>query len=444
MDTAVFGLLDAWNNSTNQILSIGLGLAPFTATYDGSIPVGATFNYTDGNDALFSGTYDGTNSNGDLIFNNGGSFEVLTNFNYAIGDTLTVTAQPFVCFLRGTLIRTPKGDVAVETLQIGDLVLTSPGERRPVKWIGHRDIDLRQLGYPRHGRPVRIAAGAFGPDRPSKDLYVSPGHAICIDLCGELLIPAEKLVNGATIAEVECDQASYWHVELDSHDILLANNLPAESYLAVGNRSFFEEAGKTLDAEEQDRGPSRADYCRPIVLDGPVPAFVRRRLIERAEALGWTASRETDLHLLVDGAVRRPLEEGNAAAFLFPANAQDVRLVSNTFVPARLGHNDDSRELGLCVHGLSFSGAQGAPRSITPDDERFAGAFHREEAISHLAWRWTKGELILKPELWSGLSGVVALLVAHDSDATRGWVAPAAGKVERSSRVGRPKLRAVG
>jgi hypothetical protein len=219
--------------------------------------------YTDGNHATFAGTYDGTNPNGDLLLNVGGSFQLLTNVTYHIGDTIIKDAVPFVCFLRGTLIRTPKGDVAVETLQAGDLVMTKSGKSRPVKWIGHRDIDLRGRSDANSFYPVRIAAGAFGADRPSKELYLSAGHSICVYLCGEVLIPAGLLVNGSTITRAEMDDVSYWHVELETHDILVANNLPAESYLVMENRNFFVEAGGTLEALDKGLGRTHADFCRP-------------------------------------------------------------------------------------------------------------------------------------------------------------------------------------
>ena len=95
MATTVFDFLDALNIDTHQITSIGLGLSPFTVTYSGSIPVGGPLNYTDGNGAGKGGTYDGTNPLGDLIYHNGGSYEVLTNSQYAIGDPIIVDAQPF-------------------------------------------------------------------------------------------------------------------------------------------------------------------------------------------------------------------------------------------------------------------------------------------------------------------------------------------------------------
>jgi hypothetical protein len=186
--------------------------------------------------------------------------------------------MPVTGFVAGTLIRRPEGEVAVETLQVGDLVLTSSGEARPVKRIGHRDIDCPAHTDASAIDPIRIAVDAFGANRPSEDLFVSPGHSIAVDLCGEVLIPAGALVNGSTIAEVAVDQVSYWHVELDSHDLLLANNLPAESCLETDNRGFFEEAGAAPDAFDSDAARPRDDLCRPLVTEGSVLAFVRARL----------------------------------------------------------------------------------------------------------------------------------------------------------------------
>jgi hypothetical protein len=352
----------------------------------------------------------------------------------AVGIPPTVNYSQFVpghntifpstpCFAAGTLIRTPAGDVAVETLKIGDLAMTASGELRPIKWIGHRDLDFRRHPDPRPAFPVRIAADAFGPNRPSQDLYLSPGHSVCVDLVGEVFIPAGYLINGATIAQIEVDEVSYWHVELDSHDVLLANNLPAESYMAMGNRGFFEERRGLLPAIEEERERTHADFCRPVVLDGPVLAFARQRLETQAEAIGWTRSFETDLHLLVDGKVRRPLSEGDAAVFMFPAAARDVRLASTTFVPAHIGVGD-KRDLGICLFGLTFAGSGGGSRRVSIDDARLCEGIYDCETQSGTRWRWTKGELVLDPQFWADMTGHVALFVEHSSAATRRWNAP--------------------
>ena len=287
--------------------------------------------------------------------------------------------------------------------------------------------------------PIRIAADAFGPARPSQDLYLSSGHSVCVDLFGEVFIPVGNLINGATIAQIEMDEVTYWHVELDSHDILIANNLPAESYLAMGNRGFFEERRGLLPAMLEGRERTHADFCRPVVLDGPVLAFVRQRLMERAEAIGWTPSRDADLRLMVDGEVHRPVEEGGAATFRFPASARDVRLLSNTFIPALVGYGGDSRELGVSLTGLSFSGDEGESRPVPLDDERLKEGLHPAEGKDGVAWRWTKGELVLSPDFWEGLSGNVALHVTcNNNNATRRWVAPVKARAgvptEKSAR----------
>jgi hypothetical protein len=391
-------------------------------------------------------TVDAANAAGSLSFSYSGTqptsllsgslFLELGSVTYDVLVSNVLTSNP-VCYVEGTLIRKAQGDAPVETLQVGDLVQTSSGELRPVKWLGHRVIDCRTHANPRLVRPIRIAEDAFGPNRPSQDLYVSTGHSICIDLCGEVLIPAANLVNGATIAQIEVDEVSYWHVELDSHDILIANNLPAESYMEMGNRGFFDEARTPLDAFDRGQEKTHADFCRPVVLDGPVLAFARQRLMARAEAIGWTPSREADLHLLVDGEVHRPLTQGDTAVFLFPAGARDVRLKANVFVPALVG-GADPRALGVMLHGLVFSGSRGAPHTVSLDDERLQDGLHPEERRSASPWRWTKGELTLCPDFWSGLSGRVALLVTHEGEVTRGWIAPA--KLEAENR---PRLRVV-
>jgi hypothetical protein len=133
-----------------------------------------------------------------------------------------------------------------------------------------------------------------------------------------------------------------------------------------------------LPAIEEGRERTHADFCRPVVLDGPVLDFVRQRLLSRAEAIGWTPSRDPDLRSMVDGEVRRPLIEDDAAVFLFPASARDVRLMSNTFVPALVG-GGDPRPLGVSLTGLVFLGG-GEARWVPLDDERLKDGLHLGEA----------------------------------------------------------------
>jgi hypothetical protein len=345
------------------------------------------------------------------------------------------------CFAAGTLIRTPAGDALVETLRVGDLVVTASGETRPVKWMGHTDIDFRRTPRGGPGLPIRIAADAFGPARPSKDLYLSAGHSVCVDLLGEVLIPVEHLINGGTIAEIDTDAISYWHVELESHDILLANNLPAESYLAMANRGGFEELRGVLPTQVEGLERTHADFCRPVVTEGPMLDFVRQRLVARAEEIGWKPEREANLHLTVDGRVVRPLAEDGSAAFLFRADAKDLRLMSNAFAPSAFGSSDE-RRLGVMLLGLALSGSGGEPRRISLDDDRLVDGVHHIENHGGALRRWTTGEFVLDPRLWEGLSGQIALHVLYDHTTVRGWITPPA-RAKTFDVVDRPKLYAV-
>ncbi len=254
---------------------------------------------------------------GTLTLNANGSYSYNAN-NAANYTTANATGQPTVdnftytasygmggatapetlhvnvtCFASGSLIRIARpgtiGDVAVEDLRVGDLAVTASGDQRPIRWLGSRTYDCRQSPGPRSAWPVRVAAHAFGANRPSRDLYLSPGHSVCVGVIAEVLIPIQELVNGFSIAYAPTDQVTYWHVELDSHDILLANDLPAESFLEMGaNRALLSDAvDADLPIEVRDR--THADFCRRFVDGGPLLAVVREQLARRAAALGWTA-----------------------------------------------------------------------------------------------------------------------------------------------------------
>ena len=187
-----------------------------------------------------------------------------------------------VCYVSGTLIRTTRGEVAVEHLAIGDLAVTASGVHRPIRWLGHRAIDCRN--HPRSGdvMPIRIAAHAFGEDSPSRDLYLSPGHPVLVgadeDGAGGYLVPIMCLINGTTIERAPVDEVTYWHVELDQHDILLAEGLPAESYLDWGDRLFFTEGSDHALHNPDFIIPGLTGRCRPVAIDGPVVEAERRRL----------------------------------------------------------------------------------------------------------------------------------------------------------------------
>jgi hypothetical protein len=178
-----------------------------------------------------------------------------------------------ICYARGTLIGTPDGEMPVERLRPGRQVTTLvDGEpvARTVKWLGHRRIDLTSHHRPETVAPIRIQRGAFADAMPQRDLLVSPDHAIFVD---GRLICARQLVNGTTIRqESGWTAVDYYHVELDRHAILLAEGLPAESYIDTGNSGFFANSGAPLvlrpDLTDESGYPTReAGSCAPFVWD---------------------------------------------------------------------------------------------------------------------------------------------------------------------------------
>ncbi|MEE7463652.1 hypothetical protein MFUR16E_21670 [Methylobacterium fujisawaense] len=344
--------------------------------------------------------------------------------------TFSVTSQSPVCYCTGTLIRTVRGDVVVEELAVGDLVVTGSGEHRPVRWIGHRTIDCTRHPEPSAVLPVRIAAGALGENRPARDLVVSPGHAIGLDILGEVLVPAAALVNGTTIVHEDVDSVTYWHVELDSHDLLIAEGQPAESYLDMGNRSFFaHHSGANAvialtagpDADPSQR--THADYCRPFHDGGPLVDVLRAQLRRRAEVLGWRLEQpETwaEAYLEVDGQIVRPKARGLSACFVLPADAREVFLVSPTSVPRDVEDSRDPRSLGLCLAGLKLDDGLNEPRVVALDEPLLSEGFH---ALSP-DHRWTAGRARIPAELLAGLEGSVFLRVDLNVPALPRWVAP--------------------
>jgi hypothetical protein len=191
------------------------------------------------------------------------------------------------CFMRGTHIATDQGTVSVEGLSVGDLVKTHFGGLVPIKWIGYRRVDCHRYADPRKVWPVRISGGALGEGVPRRDLLLSPDHAMFIE---DVLIPVKYLLNGTSVTQIKMAKVIYFHVELDRHDVLLAEGAPAESFLPTGDRSDFENGGSPLSlhptfcAHSHDsRLMWEALGCAPLVVAGPALEAARQRLQARVD-----------------------------------------------------------------------------------------------------------------------------------------------------------------
>lgn len=142
------------------------------------------------------------------------------------------------CFLRGTRILTPHGEAPIEELTIGSLVETLNGPL-PVKWIGRRTFKKTASRWPSSVAPIRVARFALGDQYPSRDLYLSPMHGLFVD---GVLIAVKHLVNGRSVAPAKMDESEvieYFHVELETHEVIFAEGAPAETLQVTTGREGF-------------------------------------------------------------------------------------------------------------------------------------------------------------------------------------------------------------
>ncbi|WCR15834.1 Hint domain-containing protein (plasmid) [Paracoccus seriniphilus] len=160
------------------------------------------------------------------------------------------------CFTRGTLIRTQRGDVPVEALQVGDLVVTRDNGLQELRWIGSVKLGRRRLDDNPNLRPVRIKAGALGTSVPSSDLVVSPQHRVLVRSkvaqrmfgTDEVLAAAKQLLHadGIDIA-TDMEEVEYFHMLFDRHEVVVSNGAETES-LYTGSEAL-KSVGKAARAE---------------------------------------------------------------------------------------------------------------------------------------------------------------------------------------------------
>jgi hypothetical protein len=185
-----------------------------------------------------------------------------TNQHTGNGD-VTINA---ICYLRGTRILTPTGPAPVESLKIGDTVVTRFGGIRPIKWIGRQSFSPHFIATEKC--PIHISAGALGDQFPARDLYVSPGHSM---LLNGVLVLASRLVNGITITQTSpTEDVAYFQMDLGTHDCILAEGAWSETYAdAPGQRAQFHNAAEFDALYPNDPPPEDLTLCAPRPESGP-------------------------------------------------------------------------------------------------------------------------------------------------------------------------------
>ncbi len=179
-----------------------------------------------------------------------GTVEFLDGAGLVIGTmTFSNIEKVIPCFTPGVMITTGRGDVAVEDLRVGDLLVTRDHGLKPIRWIGSRRLGLGDLIAHPHLQPVKIGQGALGCGLPQCDTLVSPQHRMLIEgalpemLFGEaeVLVAATHLTTLPGVAQVLPPGVTYIHLLLEHHEIICANGAWTES---------FQPAERMLDAME--------------------------------------------------------------------------------------------------------------------------------------------------------------------------------------------------
>ncbi|MGR3621128.1 Hint domain-containing protein [Pseudophaeobacter sp.] len=187
------------------------------------------------------------NADGTLTLYGDGDIEDF-NFTYiadngANSDTGFVNASSIPCFVAGTLIQTPDGEVPVEDLQLGDMVMTRDDGPQPLRWIGSRSVAAEG-----DFAPILIRAGSLGQHR---DLRVSPQHRVLLRDAyaelffgeGEVLVAAKDLINGHSICRCIGGEVTYVHLLFDRHQVIYSEGLATESFLpGPQTNGLFEQA----------------------------------------------------------------------------------------------------------------------------------------------------------------------------------------------------------
>ena len=317
------------------------------------------------------------------------------------GGALITLGGEMACFAHGTRLLTPNGYKPVQAFAPGDPIITQAGAKKPVRWIGRRVVEIGARA-PADLRPVIVMQGALGPGIPSRPIRLSPSHAVFID---GVLVPVMHLVNGATILrDRKTGPVTYYHLELDRHELVMADGLLLETYLDTGNRGQFEQ--------ETGRRGTATQSCAAVITGGPQLVRIRRQLHDLALQAGFTTSREPELYALAKGAKHLPetfcARGRQVARFSLDPDAGRILLVARSAAPADTDpDSDDRRELGICLR---------PPRKA--EQLRLGAGWYQKAAGDAGIWMGGSGELHIPP-------GATALTL-HLAAVAQSWRAPPA------------------
>lgn len=323
------------------------------------------------------------------------------------GATITNDAEDVVCFVKGTLIDTVNGLVAVENLSIGDQVVAHTREgaqNRAITWVGYNHvIACSLLPEDQAGYPVRILKNAVADGVPYKDLLVTAEHCLFFN---DQFIPARMLVNGYSIFyDTSITEYTYYHIETEDHSVITADGMLTESYLDTGNRRYFKQSNNVTSIYNKQKN-WHTDSAYPLTVARQAVELIYQQLTERAQELGCEykgsehqITEDSNLHLVTDkGEVIETTHQGKGRfSFVIPPQTDCVRLVSRTSKPSEVigSFVDDRRHLGVLVGNITIL-EKNAVRQV---DDHFAMPNLQGWDVNEQGpYRWTNGNALIRLE----------------------------------------------
>lgn len=270
--------------AAGDTLTVDVGGTPFVYEIDSTVGFLGTVTYADGTSesAALGIIQDNAGNLWLLPVSNAADFNIneieSISLNTVIQDNgggfapASSSGLEFVCFAPETLIATPGGPRAVETLGSGDLVTTLDHGPQLLLDRFTRQLDFTN-GAPDSQKPIEIKAGALGPRQPARPLVVSPQHRVMItDGAREVLGPAKGLLatNAARVRKGQ-RQIEYHALLFANHQIILAEGCPVESLypgpraMALLNCAQQMKVFAKLPALMADPVEGYGPFARPVV-----------------------------------------------------------------------------------------------------------------------------------------------------------------------------------
>ncbi|GBR48671.1 hypothetical protein CSR02_06265 [Acetobacter pomorum] len=328
--------------------------------------------------------------------------------------TWTNTSNPdsghgiLICYLAGSMIRTPKGDVAVEDLHVGDSVqayVNGKAEPRQIVWAGHAQAKVNPaLPDDLAGYPVRILKDAIADGVPYKDMLVTAEHSLYFE---GRFVPVRMLVNGSSIFYDRTFTAyTYYHIETPEHSVIMADGMLSESYLDTGNRATFRSTGVVVASIGGKVRDWAVDAAAPLCTQKQFVKPLYEKIANRHSAQGHAVAQPAPRDLLTNPDICLQTESGKRIraikaqnghyTFMLPSGVQDVQIVSRASRPCDVQGPfvDDRRYLGVAVGQITLRDARNVLEIKAHLQNENLPGWHALEQGGKT--RWTDGNATLK------------------------------------------------